>query len=119
MTSTTNRALTETVKTIVRLVGVLHYWPHLAYHELTALVFLPHLAWSGKALKSFSLAVMERSKITKENDPSIKDVFSLFATAKDPDTGELALKPPDVRRNTGNFIIAGMYSNPLCYLLEY
>jgi hypothetical protein len=112
MTSTTNRALTETVKTVVRLVGVLHYWPHLTYHGLTALLFLPHLAWSSKALKSFSLAVMEKSRLTKEKNPSIKDVFSVFATAKDPDTGELALKPEDVRRNTGNFIIAGMYSGP-------
>jgi len=40
----------------------------------------------------------------REKDPSIKDVFGLFSSAKDLDTEELV----SIRRNTGNFIIAGM-----------
>ncbi|KAH8651813.1 cytochrome P450 [Tricladium varicosporioides] len=107
MTSTTNRSLSETFKTIVRLVGVLHYWPHMAYHELTALLCLPHLAWSVKALREFSLAVMKSSKEAREKDPSIKDVFGIFSEVRDEETGKLALNADDVRRNTGNFIIAG------------
>jgi hypothetical protein len=107
LTSTANRGVTETFKTITRLVGVLHYWPSHAYHEFTATLFLPHLAWSATSLRKFSLAVMASSKAARENDPSIKDVFGLFSTAKDPDTGELAFGPVDVRRNTGNFIVAG------------
>jgi len=50
---------------------------------------------------------MSRRYEMGEKDPSIKDVFGLFSSAVDPDTGELALAPLDVRRNTGNFIIAG------------
>jgi hypothetical protein len=107
LTSTTNRGITETFKTIVRLTGVLHQWPVLAYYELSALLFLPHLAWSAPSLKKFSLSVMARRYEMGEKDPSIKDVFGLFSSARDPDTGELALAPLDVRRNSGNFIIAG------------
>ncbi|KAH6672026.1 cytochrome P450 [Halenospora varia] len=107
MTSTANRSLSETFKTVVRLVGVLHYWPHMAYHELTALLCLPHLAWSVKALREFSLAVMKSSKEAREKDPGIRDVFGIFSEVRDEETGELALNASDVRRNTGNFIIAG------------
>ncbi|KAE9367264.1 cytochrome P450 [Stipitochalara longipes BDJ] len=106
LTSTTNHGITETFKAIVRLTGVLHQWP-TAYHELTASLFLPHLAWSSLSLKKFSLAVMSRRYDMGQKDPSIKDVFGLFSSARDPDTGELALAPLDVRRNTGNFIVAG------------
>lgn len=108
LASTANRGLTETSKTIVRLAGILHYWPHLSGHEYTALIFLPHLAWSANALKKFSLSVMASSKALREKDPSIKDYFSFFSSVRDPDTGELALRPKDVRRNTSNFIVAGM-----------
>jgi hypothetical protein len=52
---------------------------------------------------------MATSKAAREQDPSIKDVFGFFSSARDPDTGELALTHDDVRRNTGNFIIAGMF----------
>ncbi len=57
-------------------------------------------------------AVMASSKAAREKDPSIKDVFGMFTNARDPDTGELALTPLDVRRNTGNFIVAGTYLSP-------
>ena len=107
LTSTANHGITETFKTIVRLIGVLHQWPFHSYYSLSSLVFLPHLAWSAASMKKFSLSVMASSYALREKDPSIKDVFSLFSTARDPDTGELALAPLDVRRNTGNFIIAG------------
>lgn len=50
---------------------------------------------------------MDRRYKMGEENPSIKDVFGLFSSARDPDTGELALAPLDVRRNTGNFIVAG------------
>jgi hypothetical protein len=107
LTSSDNRGVTETFKTIVRLVGVLHNWPHLLYHELTALIILPHLTWSVKALRAYSLAVMASSRAARVDNPSIKDVFGHFSSVRDPDTGELALGPDDVRRNTANFIIAG------------
>lgn len=107
LTSTANRGITETFKTIVRLVGVLHYWPILSFHETTALVTLPHLAWSVYELRKYSVAVMSSSKAARVKDPSIKDVFGYFSNVKDPDTGKLALGPDDVRRNTANFIIAG------------
>jgi hypothetical protein len=107
LTSTANHGITETFKTIVRLIGVLHQWPILNYFELSAILFLPHLAWSPSSLKKFSLSVIACRYEMGEKDPSIKDVFGLFSSAKDPDTGELALKPWDVRRNAANFIIAG------------
>jgi hypothetical protein len=109
LTSTANHGITETFKTIVRLVGVLHQWPHMKYHELSASIFLPHLAWSATSMRKFTLSVMESRYALKEKDPSIKDVFGLFTDARDPETGELALAPLDVRRNSANFIVAGKY----------
>jgi hypothetical protein len=111
LTSTANHGITETFKTITRLVGVLHQWPILAYHELSVTVFLPHLAWSATSLRKFTMAVMASRYEMSEKDPSIKDVFGLFSFAKDPDTGELALNSLDVRRNSGNFIVAGKTSH--------
>lgn len=107
LTSSANRGITETFKTVTRLAGILHYWPHLAYHEFSALVFLPHLAWSITALRKYALAVMRDSQAAREKDPSINDVYGYFGSATDPRTGQLLLTPVDVRRNTSNFIIAG------------
>ncbi len=64
-------------------------------------------------MKKFSMSVMAGRYALKENDPSIKDVFELFTDARDPETGELALSPLDVRRNSANFIIAGTSHFPL------
>ncbi|KUJ22174.1 cytochrome P450 [Mollisia scopiformis] len=107
MTSSANRGVTECFKTIVRLVGILHYWPHQPTHEIGSLILLPHLAWSVKDLMKYSKEVMASSKAARIEDPSIKDVFGFFSSVKDPNTGELALTPDSVRRNTANFIIAG------------
>ncbi|CZR56731.1 uncharacterized protein PAC_06620 [Phialocephala subalpina] len=107
LTSTANRCVTETFKTVVRQTGVVHNWPHLAYHEVTALLCLPHLAWSLVALENYSVAVMSSSKAERVKKYSTKDVFGYFSNVKDPDTGELILRPQDVRRNAANFIIAG------------
>lgn len=52
---------------------------------------------------------MADGKAARDKDSSIKDIYSYFTTVRDPETGELALTPDDVRRNTGNFIIAGKY----------
>jgi hypothetical protein len=112
MTSTVNRGITETFKTVVRLVGVLHFWPHVKGHEYSVLLFLPHLALSSPALKKYALSVIASSKAARAKDPSIKDVFGFFTSYKDPETGELALSPSDVRRNTSNFIVAGTYLTP-------
>jgi hypothetical protein len=60
-------------------------------------------------MKKFAVSVMASRYALKESDPSIKDVFGLFTDARDPETGELALSPLDVRRNSSNFIIAGTY----------
>lgn len=57
----------------------------------------------------YSQSVMASSKAAREKDSSVKDVWGLVINARDPETGELALKPDIVRRNTANFIIAGMY----------
>lgn len=95
---------------MVRLAGVLHYWPHVQGHEYTAVTFLPHLALSVTDLKKYSLSVMASSRAVKEKDPSLKNVFSFFSEYKDPETGELALTHTDVRRNTANFIVAGEFS---------
>lgn len=107
LTSTANRGVTETFKTIVHLIGVLHYWPHMPYHDQAALVFMPHLALSIAPLMKYSQSVMASSKAAREKDSSVKDVWGLVINARDPETGELALKPDIVRRNTANFIIAG------------
>lgn len=107
MTSTANRGVTETFKTVVRLIGVLHYSPTIKFSEILALIFLPHLAWSIPSLRKYSLAVIGSSKEARAKDPSIKDVFEFFASAKIPETGKLALSADSVRRNTANFIIAG------------
>jgi hypothetical protein len=109
LTSTANHGITETFKTVVPLFGVLHQWPFMKYHEFAALVFLPHLAWSASSMKKFAVSVMASRYALKESDPSIKDVFGLFTDARDPETGELALSPLDVMRNSSNFIIAGTY----------
>ena len=107
LTSTANHGITETFKTIVRLIGVLHHWPILAYHELSVGIFMPHLAWSATSMRKFTMAVMDSRYELSEKDPSIKDVFALFSSAKDPETGKLALNALDVRRNSSNFIVAG------------
>lgn len=107
LTSTANHGITDTFKTLVRLVGVLHQWPFMKYHEFAALIFLPHLAWSAPSMKKFALSVMAGRYALKESEPSIKDVFGLFTDARDPETGELSLSPLDVRRNSSNFIVAG------------
>lgn len=60
-------------------------------------------------MKQFAMSVMAGRYALKESDPSIKDVFGLFTDARDPETGELALSPLDVRRNSANFIVAGTY----------
>lgn len=60
-----------------------------------------------KDLKAYSISVMTSSRAAKAADPSLKNVFSFFSEVRDPETGELALTPDDVRRNTANFIIAG------------
>lgn len=60
-------------------------------------------------MKQFAISVMAGRYALKESDPSIKDVFGLFTDARDPETGELALSPLDVRRNSSNFIVAGTY----------
>ncbi len=60
-------------------------------------------------MKQFAMSVMAGRYALKESDPSIKDVFGLFTDARDPETGELALTPLDVRRNSANFIVAGTY----------
>jgi hypothetical protein len=109
LTSTANHGITHTFKTLVRLVGVLHQWPFMKYHEFAALIFLPHLAWSASSMKQFAMSVMAGRYALKESNPSIKDVFGLFTDARDPETGELALSPLDVRRNSANFIVAGTY----------
>jgi len=60
-------------------------------------------------MTKYALAVMESSKSVRVENPSIKDVFGFFTNVRDPDTGELALTPKDVRRNTANFIVAGKF----------
>jgi hypothetical protein len=111
LTSAENRGVTEIIRAVLRFVGTLHYWPILAFFEFSSSIFLPHLAWSFVSMRKFSLAVMESSRAVREKDPSIKDVFGIFNSAKDPETGEPALTPTDVRRNTANFIIAGEFVN--------
>ncbi|OWP05009.1 cytochrome P [Marssonina coronariae] len=107
LVSPLNRGVLSAVQAIVRLVGTLHYWPHHTYHELTALLFLPHLTWSMKALRQHSIAVMSSSRAAREADPSINDVFAFFSSVRDQESGELALSADAVRRNCANFIIAG------------
>ena len=60
-------------------------------------------------MKQFAMSVMAGRYALKESNPSIKDVFGLFTDARDPESGELALSPLDVRRNSANFIVAGTY----------
>lgn len=108
LTSTANHSLLESLKAIVRLIGVIHFAPVVALAEPMALLFLPHLAWSIKVVEDYGKAVTVSSKAARETDPSIQDVFGYFTTAKDPDTGELALSDKAVGANTINFIIAGM-----------
>jgi hypothetical protein len=103
----------------VRLIGVLHFWPNFSYVGVTSVIFLPHLVWSLKALRGYSLAVMARSEAARDKDPSIKDVFRGVSSVRDPDTGELALSPVDLRRNTGNFIIAGTFYVPLLKVISH
>lgn len=81
----------------------------MPFHDKTALLLMPHLALSIAPLMKYSQAVMASSKAAREEDPSIKDVWGLVTNARDPESGELALTPAIVRRNTANFIIAGTF----------
>lgn len=107
--STANRGIPETFKTVVRLIGTLHHWPHLPTHKIGAIICFPHLMWSLKALEGYSNVVMASSTAARNEDPNIKDVFGQFNSYKDPETGELALDAITLQRNSENFIIAGMY----------
>ncbi|KAG4416598.1 hypothetical protein IFR04_010241 [Cadophora malorum] len=107
LTSAANRGVTGCLKAAVHITGILHTWPFLPGHEVTALLCFPHIAWSIPFLEQYANSVIKSSQEARVKDPSIKDVFGIFGAAKDTDTGKVALSKTAVRENTMTFIIAG------------
>ncbi|KAK0099590.1 hypothetical protein ONS95_013512 [Cadophora gregata] len=107
LTSAANRGVTKCLKDAVRMTGILHCWPFLPGHEVTALLCIPHVAWSIPFLERYADSVIKSSREARVKDPSVKDVFAIYGDARDPDTGKLALSKSTVQMNTMTFIIAG------------
>ncbi|KAH6699018.1 cytochrome P450 [Leptodontidium sp. MPI-SDFR-AT-0119] len=107
LTSAANRGVTQCLKAAVRIVGILHAWPFLPGHQVTAFLCFPHVAWSLPKLDIYANSVINSSREARIKDPSIRDVFGIFTAARDPDTGEIALSKGTVHQNTATFIIAG------------
>ena len=108
LTSPLNRGVAETLETIIRLVGIAHQTPLLWGSKYAAIISLPHLAWSSRSLRKYTIAMIKRSRALRATDPTIDDYYGQFSSAVDPDTGGPALTRVNVRINSANFIIAGM-----------
>lgn len=108
LSSTKNHSFVEALSTITHFVGIAHQSAVFYKFPLFLFVLFPKIAKSRPTVRKHIREMISKRVKLEEEYPDIKDMFSIYNNATDPEseTGE-KLSEWDVRINSSQLIIAG------------